>query len=83
MYERKKKSMSDPVRRTLRTFLQAFLGAIITSGVLSAFGTNGVIDVSILQKAGVSALGAGLTAMVTFIQNILEDNDSIPEVVSK
>jgi hypothetical protein len=75
--------MSDTMRRTLRTFIQAFIGALLTSGVLSAFGTDGVVDFAIIQKGGVAALGAALTAAVTFVQNALEDKQVIPEVVSK
>lgn len=75
--------MSDALRRTLRTFIQAFLGAILTSGVLSAIATDGVVDVSILGKTAASALAAGIIAVITFLQNYLEDNEVIPEVIAK
>lgn len=75
--------MSDAVKRGLRTFFQAFLGSIITSGALSGLGADGVIDFSILQKAGVSALAAGVIGLVSYIQNALEDSGAVPEVIEK
>lgn len=75
--------MSDAVKRGLRTFFQGFLGSIITSGVLSSFGTDGVVDFSVLQKVGVSAAAAGLIGLISFIQNALEDSGTVPEVIAK
>jgi hypothetical protein len=48
--------------RTLRTFIQAFLGVLIASGA-------GMIEVDVLQNALVSGLVAGVTAL----QNGLEE----------
>lgn len=70
--------MSDPLRRALRTFVQAFLGSILTSGVLSATATDGVVDWSALEKAGVAALAAGFVAVLTFVQNLFEDKALMP-----
>lgn len=75
--------MSDAVKRAARTFAQAFVGTIVASGVLSAVGDDGVIDfsdVSTLGKAAVAAVTAGLVAVVSFVQNALEDNTSFPTV---
>ena len=47
--------------RTLRTFIQAFLGVLVASG-------TGMVEVDVLQNA----LVAGLVAGVTAIQNGLE-----------
>lgn len=70
--------MSDAVKRGLRTFFQGFLGSVITSGVLSAIGTDGVVDFAVLQKVGVSAMAGGIIGLVSFIQNALEDSGSVP-----
>jgi hypothetical protein len=48
--------------RTLRTFIQAFLGVLVASG-------TGMVEVDVLENA----LVAGLVAGVTAIQNGLED----------
>lgn len=73
--------MPDSVRRAIRTFFQAFLGAIITTGVLSTAATNGVVDWSSLKKAAVSALSAGIVATVSFVQNALEDKGTVPALL--
>lgn len=70
--------MSDAVRRAIRTFAQSFLGAFAASGVLSAFAEAGVVDWTVLKKAGISALIAGIIALMSFIQNALEDSGAIP-----
>ena len=48
--------------RTLRTFIQAFLGVLVAS-------CTGMVEVDVLENA----LVAGLVAGVTAIQNGLED----------
>lgn len=73
--------MPDALRRAIRTFVQAFLGSIISSGVLSAMSTGGVVDLSVLGKAAAAAIVAGIIALVTFLQNFLEDNTSFPAVL--
>lgn len=73
--------MNNALRRAIRTFFQAFLGALISSGVLSAASTNGVVDWSGLEKAGVAALSAGIVALVSFIQNALEDTGTVPAIL--
>lgn len=73
--------MPDPVRRAIRTYIQAFLGSILTSGVMSSVSTDGVVDWSVLRKAGVAAAAAGIVALITFIQNVLEDTTSFPAVL--
>lgn len=67
------RSMSDPVRRALRTFFQGFLGSVISSGILSSVAVDGVVDASVAQKGLVSALAAGSIALVSYIHNALED----------
>lgn len=75
--------MSDAIRRGLRTFVQSFLGTVLTSGILSAVGEAGVVDWAIAKKVGVSALAAGVIGLVSFIQNALEDSGAVPEVIDK
>ena len=66
--------MSDAVKRGLRTFVQAFLGAILTSGVLGAVVDTGTVDLSALQTVAVSAFAAGVIGLLSFVQNALEDS---------
>jgi hypothetical protein len=73
--------MTDALRRAIRTFIQAFLGSIISSGVLSAVATTGAVDLSNLQKVGAAGLAAGLIALVSFAQNALEDGGQIPALL--
>ena len=73
--------MSDAIRRAVRTFLQSFIGVLVSTGILSAIGESGVVDWSGLKKAGLSALGAGVVALLTFIQNALEDEGAVPAIL--
>lgn len=74
-------TMPDPIRRALRTFVQAFLGSLLTSGVLSAAATDGVVDWSALKKAGIAAAAAAVIALFTLAQNLLEDTTRFPAVL--
>ena len=69
--------MKEAAKRAVRTFIQALLGALLSSGVLSAIQVDGVVHASALAKAGVSALAAGVIALLTFIQNALEDTGTV------
>lgn len=73
--------MSDALRRAGRTFLQSFLAALIASGVLSVVSESGVVDWSLLKKVGISALTAGVAGVVSWLQNALEDQGSVPPVL--
>lgn len=73
--------MTDALRRAIRTFVQAFLGSIISSGVLSSIASDGVVDLSGIQKVGAAALAAGLIALVSWAQNALEDGGQIPALL--
>lgn len=73
--------MTDPVRRAIRGWLQTFLGSLITSGVLSSFEAEGVVDWAILKKALISAIVAGVVAVITLVQNLLEDTTSFPALL--
>lgn len=73
--------MTDAVRRALRTAVQAFLGSIITSGILSTAETDGVVDFSALKKVAVSAAAAAVIAIITWTQNWLEDSKNVPALL--
>jgi len=69
--------MRDAGIRALRTFVQAFLGFIITSGVLSAMATQGIVDWAVLKKTLLSALAAAVAAGIAYVQNWLEDDNRL------
>ena len=73
--------MSDAIRRAVRTFVQAFLGALLTSGVFSAIQEDAVVDWSALKKVGISAAAAGIIALLSFVQNALEDHTNMPALL--
>lgn len=72
--------MNDALRRSLRTFVQVFIGVIISSGILSTASESGVVDWSAVKKVFVAALSAGVTSILTFVMNWLEDNTSVPAI---
>lgn len=64
----------DPGVRALRTFLQALIGAFLATSVLQGIASDATIDGDALTRAGVSALAAGFIALLSFIQNALEES---------
>jgi hypothetical protein len=77
-------NLPDSVRRAIRTFIQAFIGVILTQAVAIAIDAQKgeyVLDIEWIKRVGISALVAGVIALLTFIQNALEDNTSMPAVL--
>jgi hypothetical protein len=75
--------MSDPIRRALRTFIQSFVGALLASNVLSAVAEQGVVDWSALKKAATAAAFAAIVAVLTYVQNAVEDKAGTALLVPK
>ena len=66
--------MTDPTRRAIRTFLQAFVGTLIASGVLQGVAESGDLPSGdAVQRVLVSAAAAGIIALLSWAQNTLED----------
>lgn len=72
--------------RALRTFLQAFVGTfavlaipVLTNLITSAGDAEGyiAIDLTPLGNAAIAGVIAGVIALITFLQNLLEDNTSV------
>lgn len=70
--------MTDPIRRAIRTFIQAFVGVIISS--LIGEGTGKLPDFNFIETTLGGAVVAGVIATLTFIQNSLEDTNAIPSL---
>jgi hypothetical protein len=76
--------LPDAARRAIRTFLQAFLGVILAQiGAIAISAQKGeyVLDIEWLKRIGVSAFAAGVIAVLSFLQNYLEDNTNFPAVL--
>lgn len=65
--------MKDAAIRALRTFLQALIGAFIATSALQSIASDATIDGDALTRAGISSLAAGVIALLSFVQNALED----------
>lgn len=73
--------MSDAARRAIRTFVQAFIGTLVGSGILSTFVDSGAVNGDALKKVAVSSVAAGLVAVVSLAHNLLEDHTQFPAVL--
>jgi len=73
-------NIRDAAIRAVRTFVQAAIGTVLASGVVSGIVDSSTVDVSALQRVGVAAVAAGVIAVLSFIQNVIEDNTSVPSV---
>lgn len=77
--------MKNAAVRAVRTFLQAFVGTfavlaipVLTNLITSAGDAEGyiAIDVTPLGNAAIAGVIAGVIALITFIQNALEDSSA-------
>ncbi len=72
---------SDAIRRALRTFFQGMIGVLVLLAVpilnqmiqSVAGGGEVKIDLDFWQSIGIAAVAGGVIAVVSFLQNILED----------
>ena len=81
--------MSDALRRAIRTFAQAFIGTFILVAV--PWATNIVtaivnakpyeLNFDVLQSAGIAGTFAAFIALVSWVQNQLEDHSTVPAVL--
>ena len=62
----------DIAERVLSTYVQAFLGLLLASG----FGVDGVLDLSLVVKAGVAALPAALSLVKGLLARTVGDKES-------
>lgn len=63
--------LRDLAERVIATYVEVFLGLVIVSGF-----SNGVVDVSALQAAAVSALPAALVVIKSWAARYRGDPDS-------
>lgn len=65
--------MRDPLVRGVRTFLQAFLGVFLAISTSGMVGPDSLPDLDVLKRAAIAAAWAGIVALISFGQNLLED----------
>lgn len=65
--------MRDALIRGIRTFLQAFLGVFLAISTSGMVGPDSLPDLDVLKRAAIAAAWAGVVALVSFVQNALED----------
>lgn len=68
----KKRYVVDLAERVLSTYVQAFLGLLLASG----FGVDGVLDLSLVVKAGIAALPAALSLVKGLLARGVGDSQS-------
>lgn len=65
--------MRDPLVRGVRTFLQAFLGVFLAISTSGMIGPDSLPDLDVLKRAAIAAAWAGVVALISFVQNALEN----------
>jgi TRAP-type C4-dicarboxylate transport system permease small subunit len=81
--------MPDSLRRAIRTFIQAFIGAFVLfglpvlQGIMDAAkgGENPVLDLSVWMRVLVICVISGVIALVSWVQNWFEDNTKTPALL--
>lgn len=76
----------NALKRALRTFLQSWSGiflALWVSSGLAAKQLPDVSDLTVIAKLAVAAAIASLPALVSLLQNALEDADVVPTLAKK
>lgn len=71
----------DALRRAARTFLQGMVGVLvlialpILNQLIQAVAGGGevVFDVNVWRSIGIAAIAGGVIALISFLQNLLED----------
>lgn len=77
-----RKHVSNAVKRAVRTFIQTFLGVLLSSPLLgqvqAELAGGQAPDWHLLGNLAASGIAAGIVATLSWVQNALEDGDSIP-----
>jgi hypothetical protein len=73
---------SDAIRRATRTFFQGTIGVLVLIAIpvlnqmiqSIAGGDEVTIDLDLWQSIGIAAVAGGMIALISFLQNWLEDS---------
>ena len=79
----------DWFRRGIRSFVQGFIGVLAIMAVpaltslITSVGSGGTVDLdpTFWRSVGIAAVAGGVIALVSFIQNALEDNTPFPALL--
>jgi len=66
--------MNDPLKRAIRTFLQAFIGVFLAATVSANTGIADMPDTGLLKRALLAEVWSGIVAVLSWLQNALEDS---------
>lgn len=69
--------MREAVYRAIRTFLQAWIGVFLAMTVSG----DAVPDAGLLRRAAIAAAWAGVVALLSWLQNFLEEQGTVPKVL--
>lgn len=70
----------DVLIRGARTFVQAFLGVFISLSASPVLAPDYVPDQGVLKRAALAAAWSAVVALVSFVQNALENYSPMPAV---
>ena len=73
--------MSDALRRAARTFIQSFIGVFLSLLVTPNVLPGVVPGTDALKSAALAGVWSGVVAVLSWLQNALEDNTSFPAVM--
>lgn len=68
----------DAVRRGVRSFVQAFIGTLLSTWIGQNFAPGALPPLDVARRIVTAAAVAGIIALLTYIQNALEDSGAIP-----
>ena len=76
--------MTDAQKRALRTFLQSWIGTFLGLWAMSGISAEtfqGISDLTAIGKLAIAAAVGTLPAILSYVQNALEDTGTIPTVL--
>jgi len=74
-------TLPDSVRRAIRTFIQSFLGTLLTGWIGLNVAAGDLPPVSVAKRLLIAATVAGVIALLTYVQNALEDHTGLPALL--
>jgi hypothetical protein len=76
--------MNEALKRAIRTFVQAAVGAILLqAGALTLDAADGLIDWNLWQRTSVTAAVAGVIAVCNYVQNWLENSGAVKPLLKE
>jgi len=70
--------MREAVHRAVRTFVQAWIGVFLG---MTLVNPGDVPSPDLLRRAAIAAAWAGVVAVLSWLQNYLEETGAVPKVL--